>query len=111
MQRAEQRMTEAEASSQMVREQLMAELERTQKASYERTRTTREEAVKLLSEARVEAETIRTQAREMLTAAREEVAGLTRRRDDITLQLNSLSGVIEALAVPGTTTTQDEEDS
>ena len=35
----------------------------------------------------------------MLTEAREEVAGLAKRRDTITAQLNNLSGVIEALAV------------
>lgn len=108
VQRAEERISEAEASAARLREQLMAELERSQQASYERTRANREEAVKLLQDARIEAETIRTQAREMLTAARDEVAGLTKRRDAITLQLNSLSGVIEALAVPNTTQEEDE---
>lgn len=43
---------------------------------------------------------MRTQAQAAVAQARDEVGRLTRHRDDITRQLSSLSGVIEALAVP-----------
>ena len=86
-----------------------ADLERAQRASFERTRATREEAIELLAEARVEADLLRTQAREVLEEARAEVAALAQRRDNITSQLNSLSGVIEALAVPGSTTSNEDQ--
>src|ERR1035438_4390504 len=51
--------------------------------------------------ARADADTSRAEARDLLTHARAEVKALAARRDDITAQLGNLSGVIEALAVPG----------
>ena len=53
-----------------------------------------------MSSARTEADQLRAEARTMLDRARAEVAALAKRRDDITAQLGTLSGVIEALAVP-----------
>jgi outer membrane protein TolC len=44
---------------------------------------------------------MRAQARQILDEARAEVAALARRRDQIAEELSQLSGVIEALAVPG----------
>ena len=106
--RAEARIANAESTAAMVRASMADELDRTQRAAYERARSTREEAVALLSSAREDSAALRSQAQEMLDAARAEVEGLARRRDDITSQLNNLSGVIEALAVTGPST-QDEE--
>ena len=91
-----------------MRERLATDLERSQRASFERTKATREEAMSLLAEARTESDLLRSQARQLLDEARAEVAGLAQRRDDITSQLNNLSGVIEALAVPGTNTPNEE---
>jgi uncharacterized coiled-coil DUF342 family protein len=68
------------------------------KASDE-LRRSREEAARVLSEAQADAEQSRTQARELLAAARTEVAALKQRRDEIAAELSQLSGVIEALAV------------
>jgi hypothetical protein len=51
--------------------------------------------------ARIEADEVRTQAQQMLDEARAEVASLTTRRDEIAEELGRLSGVIEALSVPG----------
>ncbi|HMS35632.1 MAG TPA: hypothetical protein PKA93_00600 [Arachnia sp.] len=85
-----------------------ADLERSQKAAFERTRATREEAVALLAQARLDADGMRSHAREMLDAARSEVAGLAERRDNITAQLHNLSGVIEALAVNENPTPNEE---
>ena len=53
----------------------------------------------MLTEAQADAEQSRTQARELLAAARAEVSALKQRRDEIAAELSQLSGVIEALAV------------
>jgi hypothetical protein len=58
-----------------------------------------EELVRTTAEARADADRIREEARAMLERARAEVASLASRREDITKQLGSLSGVIDALSV------------
>ena len=53
-----------------------------------------------LAAARAEADELRTKARLVLEDARNESAVLTKRRDEIAAELEGLSGVIQALAVP-----------
>ena len=60
----------------------------------------RAESSELLTSARAEADQLRTEARELLASARAEVGALVERRAAIERELGSLSGVIEALAVP-----------
>ena len=55
-----------------------------------------------MAEARAEADELRTEAYRMLDDARDEVAALTTRRDEIADELGRLSGVIEALSVSST---------
>jgi uncharacterized coiled-coil DUF342 family protein len=73
---------------------------RAQREAAEETRRLREEAAEALATARAEADALRHQARQRAEEAREEVAALARRRDTIAEELQQLSGVIEALAVP-----------
>ena len=68
-----------------------------QREAHEHRRAVRDEA----AAARADADTSRAEARDLLTHARAEVKVLAGRRDDITARLGNLSGVIEALAVPG----------
>src|SRR5204863_444691 len=68
--------------------------------AQDESRRPREEATTYLSDARQEADQLRAQARRTLEEARDEVAILLRRRDEITAELGQLSGVIQALAVP-----------
>ncbi|NUR05915.1 MAG: hypothetical protein HOQ45_02755, partial [Nocardioidaceae bacterium] len=60
-----------------------------------------EEAAAHLAAARAEADDLRSRARRHLEDAQEEVRRLNRRREEITRELGDLSGVIQALAVPG----------
>lgn len=99
--RAERKAETQAAQAEAVREQLTEDLKREQARAFERMRTTRDEAIELLDNSRREADQVRTQAHAMLSSARSEVAELAKRRDDIQRQLTELSGVIEALAVPG----------
>jgi hypothetical protein len=52
-----------------------------------------------VDDARTEADELRTEAHRVLDDAREEVAALTTRRDEIAAELGRLSGVIDALSV------------
>jgi hypothetical protein len=56
--------------------------------------------VQIVGDARAEADELREQATRVLADAREEVASLTTRRDEIAAELGRLSGVIDALSVP-----------
>lgn len=76
-------------------------MSRLQREAHEHRRAVRDEATTTLAAARADADTSRAEARDLLTRARAEVKVLGARRDDITAQLGNLSGVIEALAVPG----------
>lgn len=100
-QRVEHRLIEAEATGKVLQEQARTVFVEAQKRSLERARTSRDEAVKLLESARVDADAIRSEARAMLEDARHEVSVLARRRADITTQLGHMKGVIDALAVSG----------
>ena len=59
------------------------------------------EAQQIEAQAREHADDLRAQARKLLADAEARVAALNQRRDEITKELTQLSGVIEALAVPG----------
>ena len=72
------------------------------RADVERTRLeSRREAAAVLEEARSRAQRIQTAAEARATEADREVAELSRRRDEIANELAGLSGVIDALSVPG----------
>jgi hypothetical protein len=107
--RAESRLTDAEDFARVVRERTTTDLERMQRDAFSQTHATREEAVSLLESARVEADKLRAEAHGMLERARTEVAALARRRADITEQLGHLRGVIEGLAVSGSSTTSSQD--
>jgi cell division septum initiation protein DivIVA len=70
-----------------------------QREAQETLREARTEAVRIVGEARIEADELRRQATQILHDAREEVAALTTRRDEIAGELGRLSGVIDALSV------------
>jgi cell division septum initiation protein DivIVA len=72
-----------------------------QREAEEARRTARAEAVRIVGAARIEADEVRTRGQQMLDDARAEVAALTTRRDEIAGELGRLSGVIDALSVPG----------
>jgi cell division septum initiation protein DivIVA len=70
-----------------------------QAEARETRRAAKEEAGRVVAQARTEADELRSAARSMLADARAEVAVLGAHRDEISKQLNDLSGVINALAV------------
>jgi len=70
-----------------------------QREAEEARREARTEAVRIVGDARTEADDLRRQAAQILHDAREEVAALTTRRDEIAAELGRLSGVIDALSV------------
>lgn len=107
--RADRRVSDAEAGARQIRERAAADLEHLQRSTYAQTADLRDEAVRLLAEARTSADAIRAEAQQALQQARAEVAALARRRDDIQTQLGSLAGVIEALAVPEPARTIDPD--
>jgi Skp family chaperone for outer membrane proteins len=82
-----------------VREQIAAELARTQREMHELRRKAKDEELALINTARAEADALRKEARQALADAREQVAKLVERRNAIAGELGNLSGVIEALAV------------
>jgi uncharacterized membrane protein YqiK len=73
-----------------------------QRETEEARRTARADAVRIVGDARTEADRLRTEAHRILDDAREEVAVLAKRRDEIAEELGRLSGVIEALSVSST---------
>jgi chromosome segregation ATPase len=75
---------------------------RIQREAQDEARRVREDAAAYLATARAEADALRAQAQHRLEEARDEIEALARRRDGIAEELRQLSGVIEALAVPGT---------
>jgi vacuolar-type H+-ATPase subunit H len=97
--RAERRLAEAESGARAVREQVAAELARTQRELHEVRRKAKEEEFAAINTARAEADELRAAARKMIAEARAEVAALVKRRNAIAGELGNLSGVIEALAV------------
>ena len=101
VERANRILSVAKDEAQTLREQTMTELEQLHSEHYTKLRTDREAAKRDVEKARAEAEHARADARRRLRDARDEVKALSRQRDEITSQLNKLSGVIEALAAPG----------
>ena len=99
--RANRREAEAESSTQVLRERAANDLADAQRQSHELIRKSRAEAQQLEAQAREHADELRAQARKLLADAEARVAALNQRRDEITKELTQLSGVIEALAVPG----------
>ena len=98
--RAQRRLDEAESGARILRERVAEEVTRSQRTAQDELRNAREQTVAHVVEARREADAIRASARTMLEDARQEVAVLSRRRDEIAAELGQLSGVIQALAVP-----------
>ena len=98
--RVGRRLEEAERNATMLRERTTQDVIRSQRAGQEELRAAREEASVTIASARAEADDIRARARALLEDARSEVAVLGRQRDEIAEELSSLSGVIQALAVP-----------
>jgi hypothetical protein len=95
--RARQRLTEAEAGVRLVHERSSADFEAMQREAYETALAAREEAVAVLTQARADADAVRADARSQMTRARDEVAVLTRRREEVTAQLGQLSGALRSL--------------
>lgn len=108
--RAARRLAEAETGAKALRARVAEEVTRSQREGQDSLRHSRQEAVELVTEARQEADGLRTQARTMLADARREVTLLTRRRNDIAVELGQLSGVIDALAVSSDITPPDHDD-
>jgi hypothetical protein len=104
--RGRRREAEAEAGARAIREQAAAELARAQRELHDLRRAAKDDELRIMSEARVQADEIRAEARHMVSEARAEVAELARRREAIAGELGNLSGVIEALAVAESGTTQ-----
>ncbi|MGL5859580.1 MAG: hypothetical protein ACRC35_14475 [Angustibacter sp.] len=98
--RAERRLAEAEAGARGLRERAADNLSRAQVEAHMVRRNAREEAGRMVTGARAEADQLRTRARRLLDEARGQVTTLVDRREAIERELGSLSGVIEALAVP-----------
>jgi hypothetical protein len=101
LERGQRRLDEAEIGARVLRQRAAETVSRLQREAHEHRRAVRDEATSTLAAARADADTSRAEARDLLTHARAEVKVLAARRDDITAQLGNLSGVIEALAVPG----------
>jgi hypothetical protein len=99
--RASRREAEAQASTQVLRERAASDLAQAQRQSHDLIRKARADAQQLEAQAREHADDLRAQARKLLAEAEARVAALNQRRDEITKELTQLSGVIEALAVPG----------
>jgi vacuolar-type H+-ATPase subunit H len=99
--RANRREAEAQASTQVLREQAANDLATAQRQSHELIRKARAEAQGLEAQAREHSDELRGPARKLLADAEARVAALNQRRDEITKELTQLSGVIEALAIPG----------
>jgi hypothetical protein len=111
--RADRRLTEAESGARSLREHSAEEIERSHRELHELRRATKAEAVRAMEQARAEADEVRSLARTLLADARTEVATLIQQRDEIAKELGSLSGIIDALAVPDdphpdSTTSPDE---
>ena len=98
--RAQRREEETESSTRLLRQQVADEVVRNQQAAQDELRQARQEAAEHLAAARAEADELRSKARAVLDDARAEAAVLTKRRDEIAAELEGLSGVIQALAVP-----------
>ena len=98
--RARRREEETESTTRLLRLQVADEVVRHQQTSQDELRRARQEAAEHLAAARAEADELRTKARLVLEDARNESAVLTKRRDEIAAELEGLSGVIQALAVP-----------
>jgi hypothetical protein len=101
LERGQRRLDEAEIGARVLRQRAAETVSRLQREAHEHRRAVRDEATSTLAAAPADADTSRAEARDLLTHARAEVKVLAARRDDITAQLGNLSGVIEALAVPG----------
>ena len=104
--RAHRREEETESSTRLLRQQVADEVVRNQQAAQDELRQARQEAAEHLAAARAEADELRSKARAVLDDARAEAAVLTKRRDEIAAELEGLSGVIQALAVPTDRPTQ-----
>jgi hypothetical protein len=98
--RARRREEETESTTRLLREQVADEVVRNRQAAQDELRAARQEAADHVSSARAEADDLRSKARAILEDARAEAAVLTKRRDEIAAELEGLSGVIQALAVP-----------
>jgi hypothetical protein len=98
--RAHRREEETESTTRLLRQQVAEEVVRNQQTAQDELRQARQEAAQHLAVARAEADELRSKARAVLEDARAEAAVLTKRRDEIAAELEGLSGVIQALAVP-----------
>jgi chromosome segregation ATPase len=98
--RAHRREEETESTARLLREQVADEVVRNRQTAQDELRAARQEAADLVTAARAEADDLRGKARAVLEDARAEAAVLTKRRDEIAAELEGLSGVIQALAVP-----------
>lgn len=111
--RAERRLAEAEAGARQIRERTNVSVEQLQRETYEQARAMKDEAMALLTQARVETDAMRSQARAMFDEARSESTALSRQRNDLHSTLGQLGGVIDAISVFETllpNTTSEEMD-
>ena len=98
--RAHRREEETESTTRLLRQQVAEEVVRNRQSAQDELRQARQEAAEHLGAARTEADELRSKARAVLEDARAEAGVLTKRRDEIAAELEGLSGVIQALAVP-----------
>lgn len=68
--------------------------------AYEYHRSSRLEIMKLTQQAQERADRMHADAEAATQRARDEIAGLLAQRDNISRQLEDLSGVIDALSIP-----------
>jgi hypothetical protein len=107
--RARRREVETESTTRLLRQQVADEVVRNQQSAQDELRRAREEAAAHLAAARAEADDLRHKARSVLEDARTEAAVLTKHRDEIAAELEGLSGVIQALAVPAEPSPHEKE--
>jgi len=97
---AYRRLAQAEEGAKAVRQRVAEDLAKAQWELHEVRQAAKAERDAIIGSATTEAEEIRSRAREAAERARTELAELTQRRNTIARELASLSGVIDALAVP-----------
>ena len=107
--RARRREEETESTTRLLRQQVAEEVVNNRQTAQDELRRARQEAADHVAAARAEADELRSKARAVLEDARTEAAVLTKRRDEIAAELEGLSGVIQALAVPTESAPEEKE--
>jgi hypothetical protein len=107
--RAARRLTEAEAGARMLRERVSDEVLTAQRDALRESKTRRDEAARVLGEARERATELKEQARHLLERARAEADDVLVARDRAADELTRLSDVITVLSAGDTDRHPTEE--